>query len=211
MNKPAEEAFIGGLCQSFHCKVCLKTQTGKFIYSGKVIKRTWTWMLSKITEQQKKFNGINTTGERKQADKIVCSLMLWSCVSKQYHKNKSSMHLVCITTWKDKTNRRLRKRKFLLLYHWLLPLKGCLVRTANLSGSKHLIPPFLIKEESGWGTVSSLKHHNLLVLWSGLSEHNLCQLWCVVSVWPGWTPSRSFPVGGRVSVQLEIEVINVSA
>jgi len=38
VNKPAKEAFIGGLCQSFHCKVCLKIQTGKFIYPGEVTK-----------------------------------------------------------------------------------------------------------------------------------------------------------------------------
>lgn len=49
VHEPAEQALVGGLCQGFHCKVRLQTQTGTFIYPGKAIKRTQTWMLSQIT------------------------------------------------------------------------------------------------------------------------------------------------------------------
>lgn len=69
VNKPAEEALVGGFCQSFHCKVCLEMQTGTFIYPGEVIKRTRTQTLSQNPKEHKKFNGVNTTEEWKQGVK----------------------------------------------------------------------------------------------------------------------------------------------
>lgn len=58
---------------------------------------------------------------------------------------------------------------------------------------------------------SSLKHHNLLVLWSGLSARSLCPPWCAGSGWHGWTPWRSSPGGGRASVPLESRTTHGSA